>query len=117
MNIEQNLITDFGQLEKDDVVLTNKGADLVVFKLMEKPRLSAQRHQYANSSWQSKLPNGQPRQRYIAVRCQVSTKTRSSTNGSYTWNEYEFRMPKEDDIVEKVDFNYKNVYRIKGTNN
>ena len=46
MNIEQNLITDFGQLEKDDVVLTNKGADLVVFKLREKPRLSAQRHQY-----------------------------------------------------------------------
>ena len=117
MNIEQNLITDFCQLEKDDVVLTNKGADLVVFKLLEKPRLSDQRHQYSNNSWHSKLPNGQPRQRYIAVRCQVATKTKSSTNGNYTWKEYEFRMPKEDDIVEKMDFNYKNVYRIKGTNN
>ena len=35
MNIEQNLITEFGQLKKGDVVLTNKGADLVVFKLIK----------------------------------------------------------------------------------
>lgn len=117
MNIEQNLITDFSQLKKDDVVLTNKGADLVVFKLMETPRLSAKKHQYSANGWNSKLPNGQPRNRYIAVRCKVPTKTRSSANNSYTWKEYEFRMPKEDDIVEKMDFNYKNVYRIKTVNN
>jgi hypothetical protein len=117
MNIEQNLITDFSQLKKDDVVLTNKGADLVVFQLMETPRLSASKHQYSTNGWNSKLPNGQPRNRYIAVRCKVSTTTRSSTNGSYTWKQYEFRMPREDDQVEKMDFNYKNVYRIKTANN
>jgi len=117
MNIEQDLITDFSQLKKDDVVLTNKGAELVVFKLMETPRLSANKHQYSANGWNSKLPNGQPRNRYIAVRCKVPTRTRSSANISYTWKEYEFRMPREDDQVEKMDFNYKNVYRIKTSNN
>ena len=117
MNIEQNLIMDLSDLKKDDVVLTNKGADLVVFKLMETPRLSADKHQYSKNGWNSKLPNGQPRSRYIAVRCKVPTKTKTSNNGSYSWKEYEFRMPKQDDIVEKMDFNYKNVYRIKTVNN
>ncbi len=112
MNIKQNLITDFDQLSKGDVVITNKGADLVVFKLMEKPRLSATKHQYLTQGWNTNLANGTQRQRYIAVKCQVPMGTRSSNNSSYTWKEYQFRMPKEDDPTEKMDFNYKNVYRI-----
>lgn len=112
MNINQNLITDFDQLNKGDVVITNKGADLVVFELMEKPRLSADKHQYNNSGWNTNHSNGKPRQRYISVKCKVPMGTKSSNNSSYTWKEYQFRMPKEDDPIEKMDFNYKNVYRI-----
>jgi hypothetical protein len=115
MNIKQNLITDFDQLNKGDVVITNKGADLVVFKLMEKPRLSATKHQYATNGWNTSL-NGKQRMRYIAVNCQVPMGVRSSNNSSYTWKQYEFRMPKEGDPLEKMDFNYKNVYRVEEAN-
>jgi len=112
MDMKQNLITDFSKLNPGDVVLTNKGSDLVVFKLMEKPRLSADKYQYGTQRWNTNLPNGKQRQRYVSVKCKVPMGTRSSNNSSYTWKEYEFRMPKEDDPVEKMDFNYKNIYRI-----
>lgn len=112
MNMEQNLITDFSKLNQGDVVLTNKGSDLVVFKLMEKPRLSDKKHQYGTNGWNSSHEDGTPRQRYISVKCKVPVVTKSSANSSYTWKQYAFRMPKEDDPIEKMDFNYKKVYRI-----
>tara|TARA_B110000967_G_C18898095_1_gene572337 strand:- start:4770 stop:5135 length:366 start_codon:yes stop_codon:yes gene_type:complete len=112
MNIEQNLITDFSKLNQGDVVLTNKGSDLVVFKLLEKPRLSDKKHQYGTNGWNSKHEDGTDRQRYISVRCQIPVVTKSSPNSSYTWKQYAFRMPKGDDPIEKMDFNYKKVYRI-----
>ena len=84
---------------------------------METPRLSAKKHQYSANGWNTKLPNGQPRSRYISVRCKVPKKIMTGVNVSYTWKQYEFRMPREDDDIEKMDFNYKNVYRIKTINN
>jgi len=110
MNIEQNLITDLGLLKKGDVVLTNSGADQCIFQLVEDPRPSAQRHQYS-SHW------SKGRVRYIAVKCRRPVNTRTSTNTynnkQYTYKEIEFRMPNENDPIEKFDFNFKNIYRIK----
>ena len=110
MSIEQNLITDIGLLKKGDVVLANSGAEQHVFELVEDPRPSAQRHQYTGS-WH----NG--RTRYIAVKCKRPmkqvTKTNTYNNKPYTYKQIEFRMPKDSDPIEKMDFNYKNIFRIK----
>ena len=110
-NIEQNLITDIGLLKKGDIVITNKGADQHVFELVEDPRPSAQRHQWGKNSWT------QGRTRYIAVKCRRPMKVRTSTNQwnnkQYTYRDLEFRMPNENDPIEKFDFNFKNIYRIK----
>ena len=111
MNVEQNLITDIGLLKKGDVVLTNSGADQHVFELREDPRPSAQRHQWSNNHW------GGKRTRYIAVKCRRPMKLRTSTNQwnnkQYTYRDLEFRMPNENDPIEKFDFNFKNIFRIK----
>ena len=110
MNIEQNLITDIGLLKKGDVVITNSGADQHVFELVEDPRPSAQRHQ-----WSGHWNKG--RTRYIAVKCRRPMKVRTSTNQwnnkQYTYKDLEFRMPNENDPIEKFDFNFKNIFRIK----
>ena len=110
MNIEQNLITDIGLLKKGDVVITNSGADQHVFELVEDPRPSAQRHQ-----WSGHWNKG--RTRYIAVKCRRPMKVRTSTtqwnNKQYTYKDLEFRMPNENDPIEKFDFNFKNIFRIK----
>ena len=110
MNIEQNLITDVGDLAKGDIVITNKGADQHIFELTEDPRPSAQRHQYTGS-WHNN------RTRYIAVKCRRPVKQVTKINGynnkPYTYSTYEFRLPKHTDPVEKMDFNYKNIFRVK----
>jgi len=110
MNIEQNLITDIGLLKKGDVVITNKGADQHIFELVEDPRPSAQRHQ-----WSGHWNKG--RTRYIAVKCRVPTKTVNATNQwnnkPYTYKTVEFRMPTDNDPIEKMDFNFKNIFRVK----
>lgn len=112
MNIEQNLITDIGLLKKGDVVITNKGADQHIFQLVEDPRPSAQRHQWSNH-WAGN------RTRYIAVKCRVPVSMRTVTPNypgakPYTSKTYEFRLPKDDDPTEKMDFNFKNIFRVKG---
>ena len=110
-NVEQNLITDIGLLKKGDVVLTNSGADQHIFELVEDPRPSAKRHQWSNNHW------GGKRTRYIAVKCRRPMKLRTSTNQwnnkQYTYRDLEFRMPNENDPIEKFDFNFKNIFRIK----
>lgn len=110
MNIEQNLITDIGLLKKGDVVITNSGADQCIYELTEDPRPSAQRHQYTGT-W------GGGRTRYIAVKCRrpmtTITKTNQYNNKPYTYKQIEFRMPTEKDPIEKMDFNFKNVFRVK----
>ena len=110
-NVEQNLITDIGLLKKGDVVITNSGADQHVFELMEDPRPSAQRHQWSSNHW------GGKRTRYIAVKCRRPMKKRTSinkwNNKQYTYRDLEFRMPNENDPIEKFDFNFKNIFRIK----
>ena len=109
-NVEQNLITDIGLLKKGDVVITNSGADQHIFELVEDPRPSAQRHQYS-SNW------SKGRTRYIAVKCRRPMTTRTSTNTynnkQYTYRDLEFRMPTKNDPIEKFDFNFKNIFRIK----
>ena len=110
MNVEQNLITDIGLLKKGDIVITNKGADQHVFELVEDPRPSAKRYQWGNNHW------NKGRTRYIAVKCRVPAveKTNTGYQGrTYTYKTYEFRMPRQDDPTEKMDFNFKNIYRIK----
>ena len=110
MNIEQNLITDIGLLKKGDVVITNSGADQSIFELVEDPRPSAQRHQYSGT-W------GKGKTRYIAVKCRrpitMRTGTNTWNNKQYTYKDIEFRMPNENDPIEKFDFNFKNVFRVK----
>ena len=110
MNLEQNLITDIGDLAKGDIVITNKGGDQHVFELTEDPRPSAKRHQYTGS-WHNN------RTRYIAVKCRRPVKQVTKINGynnkPYTYSTYEFRMPRHDDPVERMDFNYKNIFRVK----
>ena len=110
MNVEQNLITDIGLLKKGDVVITNSGADQHVFELVEDPRPSAQRHQ-----WSGHWNKG--RTRYIAVKCRRPMKKTTSinkyNNKQYTYRDLEFRMPNENDPIEKFDFNFKNIFRIK----
>jgi hypothetical protein len=109
-SIEQNLITDVGLLKKGDVVITNSGADQSIFELVEDPRPSAQRHQYSGT-WCA------GRTRYIAVKCRrpmkTVTKTNQYNNQPYTYKQIEFRMPNSNDPIEKFDFNFKNVFRIK----
>ena len=110
MNIEQNLITDIGLLKKGDVVITNSGADQAIFELTEDPRPSAQRHQYSGT-W------GNGKTRYIAVKCRRPIRMRTGTNTwnnkQYTYKDIEFRMPNSNDPIEKFDFNFKNVFRVK----
>ena len=110
MNIEQNLITDIGLLKKGDVVITNSGADQSIYELVENPRPSAQKHQYTGT-W------GAGRTRYIAVKCRrpmkTVTKTNAYNNKPYTYKEIEFRMPVASDPIEKIDFNFKNMFRVK----
>lgn len=110
MSIEQNLITDIGLLKKGDVVLASSGADQCIYELTEDPRPSAKRHQYTGT-WSA------GRTRYIAVKCKrpMKTVTRTNTynNKPYTYKELEFRMPVDSDPVEKIDFNFKNVFRVK----
>ena len=110
MSIEQNLITDIGLLKKGDVVLASSGADQCIYELTEDPRPSAKRHQYTGT-WSA------GRTRYIAVKCKrpMKTVTRTNTynNKPYTYKELEFRMPVASDPVEKIDFNFKNVFRVK----
>lgn len=113
MNIEQNLITDIGALTKGDIVITNKGADQHIFELVEDPRPSAKRHQWSPNHW------GGKRTRYIAVKCRVPVSVTTITPNypgakPYTSKKYEFRLPKADDPIEKMDFNWKNVFRVKG---
>lgn len=110
MSIEQNLITDIGLLKKGDVVLASSGADQCIYELTEDPRPSAKRHQYTGT-WSA------GRTRYIAVKCKRPmkqvTKTNTYNNKPYTYKELEFRMPVDSDPVEKIDFNFKNVFRVK----
>ena len=112
MNIEQNLITDIGLLKKGDVVITNKGADQCIFELVEDPRPSAKKHQWSPNHWGA---NG--RTRYVAVKCRrpmkVKTATNKWSNKPYTYKHVEFRMPNDQDPIEKMDFNFKNIFRVK----
>ena len=43
----------------------------------------------------------------------VRTSTNQWNNKQYTYRDLEFRMPNENDPIEKFDFNFKNIYRIK----